>query len=194
MLLIGFEQSLYNFPEANEVREAIITKVDGTITEQTYLIDVSASDDTAVNEDDYIIGEGDIQRFTILPDQQSLQFRFEILEDNILEKVESFRISLENAPEVEPRFETQGTITTTTIRISDGTREITSNYTCLNFFFFLLEFVIGFRETLTNVQENVGSFDISVAILSPESVIVDPGLVLNIVYSASGTAGIVLVE
>ena len=194
VLLIGFEQSLYNFPEANEVREAVITKVDGTITEQTYLIDVSASDDTAVNEDDYIIGEGDIQRFTILPDQQSLQFRFEILEDNILEKVESFRISLENAPEVEPRFETQGTITTTTIRISDGTREITSNYTCLNFFFFLLEFVIGFRETLTNVQENVGSFDISVAILSPESVIVDPGLVLNIVYSASGTAGIVLVE
>ena len=137
MLLIGFEQSLYDFPEANEVREAVITKVDGTITEQTYLIDVSASDDTALNEDDYIIGEGDIQRFTILPDQQSLQFRFEILEDNILEKVESFRISLENAPEVEPRFETQGTITTTTIRISDGTREITSNYTCLIFFSFL---------------------------------------------------------
>ena len=134
MLLIGFEQSLYNFPEANEVREAVITKVDGTITEQTYLIDVSASDDTALYEDDYITGEEDIQRFTILPDQQSLQFRFEILEDNILEKVESFRISLENAPEVEPRFETQGTITTTTIRISDGTREITSNYTCLIFF------------------------------------------------------------
>ena len=62
------------------------------------------------------------------------------------------------------------------------------------FFFFLLEFVIGFRETLTNVPENVGSFNISVAILSPESVIVDPGLILNIVYSASGTAGIVLVE
>ena len=135
MLLIGFEQSLYNFPETNEIREAVVTKVDGTITEQTYLIDVSASDGTALNEDDYIIGEGDIQRFTIPPDQQSLQFRFEILEDNILEKVESFTISLENVPEVEPRFETQGTTTTTTIRISDGTREITSNYTCLKIFF-----------------------------------------------------------
>ena len=194
MLLIGFEQLLYNFPETSEIHEAVITKVGGTITEQTYLIDVSASDDTAQNGFDYIIGEGDIQRFTILPNEQSLQFRFEILEDNILERVESFTISLENAPEVEPRFETQGTITTTRIRISDGTREITSNYTCFDIFFFLVAFVIGFRETLTNVPENVGSFNISVAILSPESVIVDPELVINIVYSASGTAGIVLVE
>ena len=61
-------------------------------------------------------------------------------------------------------------------------------------FFFLVAFVIGFRETLTNVPENVGSFNISVAIFSQESVIVDPELILNIVYSASGTAGIVLVE
>ena len=137
MLLFGFEQSLYNFPEANEIREAVITKVGGTITEQTYLIDVSASDGTALIGLDYIIGEGDTQRFKIPPDQQSLQFRFEILEDNILEEVESFSISLENAPEVEPRFETQGTITTTTIRISDGTREITSNYTCVKIFSFL---------------------------------------------------------
>ena len=131
MLRIGFEQSRYNFPETSEIREAVITKVGGTITEQIYLIDVSASDDTAQNGFDYTIGEGDIQRFTIPPDQQSLQFQFEILEDNILEQVETFSISLENAPEVEPRFETQGTTTTTTIRISDGTREITSNYTCL---------------------------------------------------------------
>ena len=135
MLFIGFEQFLYNFPETNEIREAVITKVGGTITEQTYLIDVSASDGTALSGFDYTIGGGATQRFTILPDEQGLQFRFEILEDNILEKVESFTISLENAPEVEPRFETQGTITTTRIRISDGTREITSNYTCLNFFF-----------------------------------------------------------
>ena len=135
VLLIGFEQLLYNFPETSEVREAVIIKVGGTITEQTYVIDVSASDGSALIGLDYIIGEGDTQRFKIPPDQQSLQFRFEILEDNILEEVETFSISLENAPEVEPRFETQGTTTTTTIHISDGTREITSNYTCLNFFF-----------------------------------------------------------
>ena len=134
MLLIGFEQSLYEYPETNEVREAVITKVGGTVTEQTYLIDVSASDVTALIGLDYIIGEGATQRVTILPDEQSLPFLFEILLDNILEEVESFTISLENAPEVEPRFETQGTITTTTIRISDGTREITSNYTCVKIF------------------------------------------------------------
>ena len=135
MLLIGFEQSLYEYPETNEIREAVITKVGGTVTEQTYLIDVTASDGTALSPLDYIIGEGGIQRFTILPDEQSLQFQFKILEDNILEQVEYFSISLENAPEVEPRFETQGTITTTTIDILDGTRKITSNYTCVKIFF-----------------------------------------------------------
>ena len=62
-------------------------------------------------------------------------------------------------------------------------------------FFFLVGFVIGFRETLTTVPEDVGSFDISVAILSPEAVIVDPELTFIVFYSAhSGTAGIVLVE
>ena len=59
---------------------------------------------------------------------------------------------------------------------------------------FLVAFVIGFRETLTTVQEDVGSFDISVAILSLYPVTVDPELTFNIFYSASGTAGIVLVE
>ena len=66
---------------------------------------------------------------------------------------------------------------------------------CEDIYSFLscVAFVIGFRETLTNVPENVGSFNISVAILSPESVTVDPDLTFNIFYSASGTAGIVLV-
>ena len=134
MLRIGFEQVRYDFPETTEFREAVIIKVNGTITEQTYVIDVSASDDTALIGPDYIIVGGPTQRFTILPDQQSLQFRFEILEDNILEQVECFTIILENVPEVEPRFETQGTISTTTVCISDITRKITPNYTCLKFF------------------------------------------------------------
>ena len=193
MLRIGFEQAKYDFPEASELREAVIIKVGGTITEQTYLIDVSASDDTALIGLDYLIGGGAIQRYTILPDQQSRLFPFETVEDSILEQVERFTVSLENAPEVEPRFETQGTISTTTVCISDRTRKITSNYTCLKVFF-LLAFVIGFRETLTNVPEDVGSFIISVAILSPNPVAVDPELTFNIFYSASGTAGIVLVE
>ena len=60
--------------------------------------------------------------------------------------------------------------------------------------FVLVAFVIGFRETLTNVEEDVGSFDISVAILSPDPVTVDPELTFSVLYSASGTAGIVLVE
>ena len=134
VLRIGFEQARYEFPEDIEIREAVIIKVDGTITEQTYLIDVSASDGTALIGHDYIFGGGDIQRLLIRPDQQSLLFRFEILEDSVLEQVECFTISLENAPEVEPRFETQGTITTTTVCILDITRKITSNYTCVKTF------------------------------------------------------------
>ena len=86
---------------------------------------MSASDGTALNGFDYIVGGGATQRFTILPDEQSLQFRFEILEDNILEEVESFYIW--NAPLVEPQFETQGTITTTRINILDGTCELAPN-------------------------------------------------------------------
>ena len=179
-------------------REVVIIKVDGTVTEQTYLIDVSTSDGSAPNGIDYFIGEGDAQRFTIRPDEQSLQFRFEILEDNIiLENVECFTISLENAPEVEPRFETQGTVTTstTTICIFDRTCKITSNYTLYmcEIFFFLVAFVIGFRETLNTVPEDVGSFNIGVAILSPDPVTVDPDITLRVIYSASGTAGIVVI-
>ena len=136
VLLIGFEQSLYVFPETSEIREAVITKVDGTVTEQTYLIDVSASDGSALSSLDYIIGEA-TQRYIILPDQQSRQFQFEILEDNIIEHVECFTLSLENAPEVKPRFETQGTITTTTVCISDRTCKITSSniiHDCMKIF------------------------------------------------------------
>ena len=187
-LLIGFQQAQYEFPETNETREAVIIKVNGTITEQTYLIDVSARDGSALNQLDYIIGEGDIQRFIIHPNQQSIQFRFEILEDSVVEYVESFTISLENAPEVEPRFETQGTITTTRINITDRTREIISNYTCVNCFF-LVAFVIGFKQNFTTVPEDVGSFEISVAILSPDPVTVVPDVTFE--YSANGTAGIV---
>ena len=127
MLLIGFEQHLYEFPETMEIiYRAVIIKVGGTITEQTYLIDVSASDGTALNKQDYDIGEA-TQRFTIRPDQQIFQFPFEIPEDIILEQVECFTLSLENVPGIEPRFETQGTITTTRIEVLDGTRKITSN-------------------------------------------------------------------
>ena len=128
---IGFQQAQYEFPEIDEVHEAVIIKVESTITEQTYLIDVSASDGSALSGFDYVFEGG---ATPILPDQQSLQFQFEILEDNILEQVECFTISLENVPEIEPRFETQGTITTTTVCIMDRTRKITSNYTCVNFF------------------------------------------------------------
>jgi hypothetical protein len=56
-------------------------------------------------------------------------------------------------------------------------------------FFFLVAFVIGFRETLTTVQEDDGSFNISVAVLSPDPVTVDPDLTITVLYSASGTAG-----
>ena len=64
---------------------------------------------SALSGCDYnVTGDGDTKRFIIDPDQQSVEFRFEILEDSIVEYVESFSISLENAPENEPRFETQG--------------------------------------------------------------------------------------
>ena len=99
--------------------------MDDTVTEQSYRIDVSASDVTTLNELDYVIGGGTTQRETIRPNEQNYSFPFEILEDSILERVECFTISLENVPEVEPRFETQGTITTTTVCISDRTRKIT---------------------------------------------------------------------
>ena len=121
MLLIGFQQAQYEFPETNELREAVIIKVGGTITEQTYLIDVSASDGSAISGFDYVFEGG---ATPILPDQTSLQFPLEILEDSVLEQLESFSLSLENAPDVEPRFETQGAITTTRINITDRTREI----------------------------------------------------------------------
>ena len=127
MLPIGFEQARYEFRETNESHEAVIIKENGTITEQTYLIDVYASDGSALNGLDYIIGEGATQRVTILPDQQSLPFLFEILLDNIFEQDEIFTISLENAPKVQLQFKTQGTITTTIISISDRTRKITTS-------------------------------------------------------------------
>ena len=123
VLFIDFEQARYQFPEAIEIHEAVILKVNGTITEQTYLIDVSARDGSALNGFDYIMEGGDAQ---ILPDQQSLHFQFEILEDSILESVECFTVSLECVPDYEPRFETQGAITTTKICILDRTREISS--------------------------------------------------------------------
>ena len=196
VILIGFQEALYQFSESNETHEAIyqsheavILKVNGTITEQTYLIDVSARDGSALNGFDYIMEGGDAQRFTILPDQQSLQFQFEILKDSILESVESFTIYLKNVPDYEPWFETQGAITTTKIYILDRTRKTSLMVHVQRLFFFLLAFVIGFREELTTAPEDVGSFNISVAILSTESVTVDPDLTFNILYSASGVAG-----
>ena len=135
-LFIGFQQTQYEFPETDEIQEAVIIKVNGTITEQTYLIVVSASGDSALSGCDYnVTGDGDTKRFIIDPDQQSVEFRFEILEDSIVEYVESFSISLENAPENEPRFETQGANTTTRIDIMDRTCEIMSNFTCVNISF-----------------------------------------------------------
>ena len=139
VLLIGFEQGLYQFHEDNEIRTAVITKVGGRITEQTYSIDLYVNDESAINGLDYGSGHRGVQRYTVLPDQQSFQFPFEILEDNILEQEECFTISLENVPEIEPRFETQGTITTTTICILDRTRKIKSNiiHDCVEKFSFL---------------------------------------------------------
>ena len=56
-------------------------------------------------------------------------------------------------------------------------------------YFFLVAFVIGFREALTVVQEDVGSFDISVAILSPDPVSFNPDVTFRVFYSIRGTAG-----
>ena len=86
VLRIGFEQASYKFPESGIIQNAIIIKVGGTITEQTYRIDVSASDGSALSGFDYVFGGGATQRFTILPDQQSQLLPIEIVVDNILER------------------------------------------------------------------------------------------------------------
>ena len=146
VILIGFQEALYQFPESNVTldalnqsnvtHEAVIIKVDGKITEQTYLIDVTAGEGSARSGFDYVIEGGDAQKLTFLPDQQSLQFPFKIPKDSILEQDECFTISLDDVPEIKPRFETQGTNTTTTICISDRTRKITPNFMCEDFYFF----------------------------------------------------------
>ena len=93
-------------------------KLNGGTTEQTYSLQVSASNGTAVYGKDYSIGGRPLQVYTIQPYQQSILLPFEILEDKLVENIETFILSLESAL---PPFSTEGTISQTMVSILDGT-------------------------------------------------------------------------
>ena len=117
-MFIAFKSSSYSFVESDNLHFVDVIKLDGRITEQTYLMDIHAIDGSAMANLDYYFNGS--SSFRITPDQQFIHVPVTVVNDSVVETTETFTLHLKNVPNSFPYFSTAGTITDIYISIPSG--------------------------------------------------------------------------
>ena len=105
--------------ESDDLHFVDVIKLDGRITEQTYLMDIIAKDGSAMaNLDYYFDGSSS---FRITPDQQFIHVPVTVVNDSVVETTEAFTLYLENVQNSFPYSSAAGAITNIYISIPSGT-------------------------------------------------------------------------
>ena len=124
---IGFESPSHTIDEEDRMGNVFLIKEDGQLSEQTFLVLVTAGPGgqaevpDATSGDDYSV-EVIVVRFP--PDQQRTQIQLAVVDDNITEETEAFRLEAGFNEEGVPFLPGSNPIATVFIEDNDGERGI----------------------------------------------------------------------
>ena len=121
-IALSFEQSSYTVTEsvvAGQFLVNIVKEPSDAETEITYQFSIRATEVTATAGDDFTIGEDEQIGLSITPNQQEQGFLVRIMDDALIEGVETFELELFVAEQ--PHF-LLGSITRVTVTITDDDR------------------------------------------------------------------------